>query len=173
MYTVLLVEDEAIIRRGIRNSVPWEEYGCTVVGEAGNGEEGAALIKELLPDIVITDINMPVTDGLSMVSATKDAFGYAAIILTGYSDFEYAREAIKSGVSYYVLKPVSMEEMRAALNRALMELKNLRLIRRQAAKDQALKDTTPLNRAGAGELTDPLAARILEFIYRNYIYRGD
>lgn len=168
MYTVLLVEDEDIIRRGIRNSVPWEEYGCTVAGEARNGEEGAALIKELLPDIVITDINMPVVDGLSMVSSTKEEFGYAAIILTGYSDFEYAREAIRSGVSYYVLKPVSMDEMRAALKRALMELKHLELIRKQEAKLQELKDTSLLTGAGSGNTTDPLAARILEFIYENY-----
>lgn len=168
MYTVLLVEDEDIIRRGIRNFVPWEEYGCTVAGEARNGEEGAALIKELLPDIVITDINMPVVDGLSMLSSTKDEFGYAAIILTGYSDFEYAREAIKSGVAYYVLKPLCMEEMKAALARASMELKNLELSRRAEEKLQKLKDISLIADPGSGEITDPLAARILQFIFDNY-----
>ena len=57
MYSVILVEDEDIIRRGIKNSVPWEEFNCSVVGEARNGEEGGALIAERNPDIVITDIN--------------------------------------------------------------------------------------------------------------------
>ena len=122
MYSVILVEDEDIIRRGIRNSVPWEEFNCSVVGEARNGEEGGALIAERNPDIVITDINMPVEDGLQMIARTKDTYDYVAIILTGYSDFEYAREAIRNGVSYYVLKPLDMEEMKEALERAALEL---------------------------------------------------
>ena len=84
MYSVILVEDEDIIRRGIRNSVPWEEFNCSVVGEARNGEEGGALIAERNPDIVITDINMPVEDGLQMIARTKDTYDYVAIILTGY-----------------------------------------------------------------------------------------
>ena len=58
MYRVLLVEDEEIIRKGIKNSIPWEEFGCSVIGEAGNGEEGVKLIEELRPDIVITDIRL-------------------------------------------------------------------------------------------------------------------
>ena len=87
MYKVLLVEDEEIIRCGIRNSIPWAEFGCCVAGEAGNGEEGARQIEELRPDIVITDINMPVMDGLAMLAATKLKYDYAAVILTGYSEF--------------------------------------------------------------------------------------
>ncbi len=86
MYSVILVEDEDIIRRGIKNSVPWEEFNCSVVGEARNGEEGGVLIAERNPDIVITDINMPVEDGLQMIARTKCAYDYVAIILTGYSD---------------------------------------------------------------------------------------
>ena len=85
MYRVLLVEDEEIIRKGIKNSIPWEEFGCSVIGEAGNGEEGVKLIEELRPDIVITDINMPLMDGLTMLSRTKFRYDYAAVILTGYS----------------------------------------------------------------------------------------
>ena len=88
MYRVLLVEDEEIIRKGIKNSIPWEEFGCSVIGEAGNGEEGVKLIEELRPDIVITDINMPLMDGLTMLSRTKFRYDYAAVILTGYSEFE-------------------------------------------------------------------------------------
>ena len=91
MYRVLLVEDEEIIRKGIRYSVPWEECGCSVVGEAENGAAGKEKIAELHPDIVITDITMPVKNGLEMIADTREKFNYIAIILTGYSEFEYAQ----------------------------------------------------------------------------------
>lgn len=168
MYTVLIVEDEDIIRRGIRNSVPWETFGCTVVGEARNGEEGAALIEQLTPDIVITDINMPVVDGLQMLSQTKEAFDYVAIILTGYSDFEYAREAIRCGVAYYVLKPLNMEEMREALEKAVLEVKNIAIIRRQTESIHQLKNVSLLPAPDSREETDPVADQVLDFIAANY-----
>ena len=119
MYRVLLVEDEEIIRKGIRYSVPWEECGCSVVGEAENGAAGEEKIAELQPDIVITDITMPVKSGLEMIADTREKFNYIAIILTGYSEFEYAQQAIRNGVSDYVLKPLDMDEMRTALEKAV------------------------------------------------------
>ena len=111
MYRVILVEDEDIIRRGIRSTVPWEQHGCIVAGEARNGEEGRALIERLEPDIVITDINMPVCSGLEMIAQTKCQYDYVTIILTGYSEFEYAKEAIKLGVAQYLSKPINGEEL--------------------------------------------------------------
>lgn len=168
MYTVLLVEDEDIIRKGIRNSVPWETFGCCVAGEARNGEEGAALIEKLSPDIVITDINMPVVDGLQMLSQTKEEFDYVAIILTGYPDFEYAREAIRCGVAYYVLKPLNMEEMQEALEKAVLEVKNLAVIRRQTESIHQLKQVSLLPIPDSREQEDPVATQILEFIAANY-----
>ena len=119
MYRVLLVEDEEIIRKGIRYSVPWEECGCSVVGEAENGAVGEEKIAELQPDIVITDITMPVKSGLEMIADTREEYKYIAIILTGYSEFEYAQQAIRNGVSDYVLKPLDMDEMRTALEKAV------------------------------------------------------
>lgn len=101
MYRVLLVEDEEIIRKGIRYSVPWEECGCSVVGEAENGAVGEEKIAELQPDIVITDITMPVKNGLEMIADTREKFNYIAIILTGYSEFEYAQQAI--GTAYRII----------------------------------------------------------------------
>ena len=86
-------------------------------------------MKSLKPDIVITDINMPVMDGLQMIANTKTVFDYVAIILTGYSDFEYAMEAIRNGVSTYVLKPLNMEEMKEALEQAVLESKNIHYLR--------------------------------------------
>ena len=117
----MLVEDEAIIRKGIRYSVPWEEYGCCVVGEAENGQTGEEKIAELRPDIVVTDITMPLKSGLEMIRDTHDQYKYIPIILTGYSEFEYAQQAIRSGVSGYVLKPLDIEEMCAVLERAAQQ----------------------------------------------------
>lgn len=168
MYRVILVEDEDIIRRGIKNSVPWEQFNCSVIGEARNGEEGGELIARLSPDIVITDINMPVEDGLQMIARTKCVYDYVAIILTGYSDFEYAREAIRNGVSYYVLKPLDMEEMAEALERAALELKSIRLLRKQMESAEKLKNAVLIQEPDPNEEMDPVAAQILEFITNHY-----
>lgn len=130
MYKILLVEDEEIIRKGIRHSMPWEELGTIVVAEASNGIDGINKIKEFQPDIVITDINMPVMDGLKMLEMTRPEYDYVPIILTGYSEFEYAREAIKHGVADYVLKPLNSSEMEEAIKRAVLEYENIKLIRR-------------------------------------------
>ena len=162
MYSVILVEDEDIIRRGIKNSVPWEEFNCSVVGEARNGEEGGVLIAERNPDIVITDINMPVEDGLQMIARTKCAYDYVAIILTGYSDFEYAREAIRNGVSYYVLKPLDMEEMKEALERAALELKNIGILRREMEDREKLKHSVLIPEPDSMGGMDPVASQILQ-----------
>lgn len=166
MYKVLLVEDEEIIRKGIRLSVPWENFGCCVVGEAGNGVEGKEKIEELRPDIVITDINMPVMDGLAMIAETKYHYDYAAVILTGYSEFEYAREAIRSGVSSYVLKPLDMEEMKAALEQAVLESNNIHYLRQRNVKLEEWKELSLLDQKQ--EYEDPVADKVLDYIEENY-----
>ncbi len=174
MYKVLLVEDEEIIRCGIRNSIPWAEFGCCVAGEAGNGEEGARQIEELRPDIVITDINMPVMDGLAMLAATKLKYDYAAVILTGYSEFEYAREAIRYGVSGYVLKPLNMNEMKEALAQAVLESKNISYLRQRNQKESELKQISLLETEKGYQ--DPVVENVLDYIganYRNKIMLSD
>lgn len=166
MYRVLLVEDEDIIRRGIRNSILWEELGCHVVGEAANGEEGVEAIKELQPDIVITDITMPVMDGLAMIAATKIEYDYAAIILSGYSDFEYAREAIRHGVSGYVLKPLNMNEMKEALKQAILELEKIHSLKQQNEKAEQMGSISLLDLKKTYQ--DPVVEQVLTYIAENY-----
>lgn len=174
MYRVIVVEDEDIIRKGICLSVPWEEAGCHVIGEARNGEEGKALIQAEKPDIVITDINMPMMDGLQMIAETKCDFDYVAIILTGYSDFEYAREAIRNGVSDYVMKPLDMEEMKEALNRAVLEADKIRILRRQMEQTQERENLNLLDELERGrspepeDRDDPVVQEILSFIEQEY-----
>ncbi|MEM1484510.1 response regulator [Oscillospiraceae bacterium PP1C4] len=168
MYSVILVEDEDIIRKGIKHSVPWEEHNCTVIGEAQNGVEGKKLIQTLNPNIVITDINMPVMDGLQMIAETKCQNDYVAILLTGYSDFEYAKEAIKNGVSDYMLKPLNMEEMTETLDRAVLECKNISILRNQNESVGEWKSISLFNDMEVNEPSTPVVNRILELIAENY-----
>lgn len=108
MVKVFLVEDEVIIRESIKNSIDWEKEGYHFVGEAGDGELALPMILEEKPDIIITDIRMPFMNGLELSQIVKEKLPDAKIvILSGYDDFSYAKEAIKIGVTEYLLKPVS------------------------------------------------------------------
>lgn len=109
MYNVLVVEDEDIIRKGLIYMVDWLKVNCIVVGEAKDGKDGINKIKELKPDIVITDVKMPYMDGIEMLEETISEYDYEAIIISGYSEFEYAQKAIKLNVMEYLLKPIDFE----------------------------------------------------------------
>jgi len=112
MYKVFLVEDEIVVREGIRNSIPWERTSYTLTGEAPDGEVALSMILDSKPDILITDIKMPFVDGLTLSRIVKKNLPLIKIIiLSGHDEFEYAREAISIGVEEYLLKPVSAQEM--------------------------------------------------------------
>ncbi len=116
MYSVFLVEDESVIREGIKSLIAWEDYGFTFAGEAADGELAWPLIQKLRPDIVITDIKMPFLDGLALSRLIrKELPKTTIIILSGYDDFSYAKEAISIGVSEYLLKPLSRTQLTEAL----------------------------------------------------------
>ncbi len=108
MLKVFLAEDEFVIREGIKNNINWGEHGYEFCGEAGDGELAFSMIQKLQPDILITDIRMPFMDGLALSRMVKAEFpGIEIILLTGYEDFEYAKEAIRIGVASYLSKPIS------------------------------------------------------------------
>lgn len=116
MYRVVLIDDENIIVEGLRRVVRWADYNCQVVGTACDAEEGTRLIRELQPHILFTDIRMPGRDGLAMVAALRSEYPDMQVaILTGYRDFAYAQEAIRLGVTRFLLKPSKMEEIKEAL----------------------------------------------------------
>ncbi|HYE81511.1 MAG TPA: response regulator [Clostridia bacterium] len=125
MYKVLIVDDESIIRKGLKNIIDWKSLGCEVCGEASDGIEGIRMIREVRPHILITDINMPEIDGLSMIKETKQLLPESKIIiLTGYRDFEYIQEAIRLGAFDYILKPSKIEDLTAIINKAIAELQH-------------------------------------------------
>jgi len=123
MIRLLLVDDEAIIRRGIRSSIEWESYGIEIVGEAANGDEALERAHQLKPHIMLTDIRMPRMNGLELSRQIKKELpDTRIIILSGYEDFAYAKEALSLGVQEYLLKPVGAEELVAVLQRVREEI---------------------------------------------------
>jgi two-component system response regulator YesN len=123
MYKLLLVDDESDIRDGLREVIRFEDHGFTVVGEAANGLEALQAAQKLRPDLIITDIRMPLMDGLTLCRRVqKELPTTRFIILSGYDDFEYARQAIAINCLGYLLKPISSSEFRDMLQEAKTKL---------------------------------------------------
>ena len=126
MYRVVLVDDENIIVEGLRRIIPWESYGCQVVGTASDAEEGSRIIRTLQPHILFTDIRMPGKDGLTMLAALRSEFPDMQVtVLTGYRDFAYAQEAIRLGVTRFLVKPSKMDELKEAVAAMVARLDRL------------------------------------------------
>ena len=116
MYRVILIDDEALILEGLKKVVKWESFDCQVVGTAFDAGTGAKLIRELQPDILFTDIRMPGQNGLTMLAGLRSEFPDMLVtVMTGYRDFAYAQEAIRLGVTRFILKPTKMSEINEAL----------------------------------------------------------
>ena len=112
MLRVFLVEDESTIRETLRDTVPWAQCGYEFAGEAGDGEMALPLIRQAKPDVLITDIRMPFMDGLDLSRLVLREFPRAKIvIISGYDDFEYARQAIDIGVERFLLKPITKNSL--------------------------------------------------------------
>lgn len=116
MIKVFLAEDEIVMREGIKNNISWEAEGFEFVGEASDGELALPLIQKTRPDILITDIKMPFMDGLELSKYVKKELpDIKIIILSGYNDFEYARESIRIGVAEYLVKPITSAQLLEAV----------------------------------------------------------
>ena len=117
MLKIFLVEDESIMREGLRDNMPWSQFGYEFVGEAADGETALPLIRKTRPDVLLTDIKMPFMDGLALSRIVAKEFpNMKIIILSGYDDFDYARQAIQIGVEQYILKPVTRETLKKVLS---------------------------------------------------------
>lgn len=145
MYKVLLVDDERTILEGISSIVNWEKEGVTLSGTANNGIEALEFIEENEPDIVISDIMMPGLDGIQLLQKTFKTHPFIKfILLSGYSEFEYARQAMGYGVRHYLLKPSNEDVISQALAEVVGELelqKNQELLFKiQDNKDRVYSD---------------------------------
>jgi len=123
MYSILIVDDEPIIRRGIKTFIDFNKYGISNVYEAEDGNSASKVFSEVLPDLVLLDINMPFKDGLTIAEEFKNIKKETKIaIITGYDYFEYAQKALKIGVEDYILKPVSKKDINEIITKLIYEL---------------------------------------------------
>ena len=134
MLKVFLVEDESIVREGLRDNIMWQQHGYQFAGEASDGEMALPLIRKIKPDLLITDIKMPFMDGLALSKIVSQEFPQMKIvIISGYDEFEYARQAIRVGVEQYLLKPIT----RFSLQKVLQEIREK--IENERAQEDYLK----------------------------------
>ena len=127
MMKVIIADDEIQIRKGLRMKVDWEEEGFQIAGEASNGKEVLELLGKMDIDLVLTDMRMPIMDGLELAKRCQQEFpNVKVIVLSGYSDFELVRGSMKEGVKDYLLKPVAPDELVEALQKIRKEIETER-----------------------------------------------
>lgn len=126
LHRVLIVEDEEIIRLGLVSTVDWLSMQCSVVGTAEDGDVGLKMIQELQPDIVIADIRMPGMNGMDMIEEGRKFANFRSILLTSYSEFEYAQRAVSIQTYEYMLKPLDEEKLREVIARIRVDIEKER-----------------------------------------------
>lgn len=127
MYKLLIIDDDEMIRNGIKGAISWVQYGISEVRTAEDGEAGERIFSEFHPDVVLTDIRMPGLDGLELMGKIKNIGNKArVIILSGYDDFFYAQTALKQGAFDYLLKTADIDELLQVIGRAVEDIKKER-----------------------------------------------
>ena len=181
-YKVFFVEDEIITREGIRDNVDWQDNGFEFCGEASDGEMALPLLRTVKPDVLITDIKMPFMDGLQLSKIVRERMPWVKIvILSGHDEFEYAQEAIKLGVTDYLLKPVTvgklqdvLQKLTTQLDRERKEQEHLKELQAQVEENRAMLRERLLFKliVGAVSPTDAIEtgqALGLDLVARHYL----
>lgn len=157
MYKVLIIDDIALVRDAVKMLGQWELFEITEIYEAGNAREGLDIIRKHCPDIIITDMKMPVMDGTALLQyLEKEHIPGKIIVISGFSDFSYMRTAIQSGVIDYILKPIDPQDLNNALSSAFEQLEQER---RSDDDKRAVTDI---------ETTNSVVRDIKEYVHRNY-----
>lgn len=158
MLKVMIVDDEPWVLEGLRTMIDWEKYGFEVCGEARNGSEAMRLIQEYKPELVLTDINMPVINGLELITKLNELMPKPPkfVVLTGYNDFKYARTALQQRVNDYLLKPIDDEEIESLLSRITPMIRNEIASNEELDKKQFFIVNNIINRLIQGECNENL-----------------
>ena len=161
MYKLLIVDDEPLVQVGIKSMLDWSEYNIEICGIAMNGQAAYSIIEEQMPDIVITDVKMPIMTGLELIKKCRETFGYqkpAFIILTNYEDFSMAKEALKAQVADYLIKiELTPDSLKTVIESTLSRL-------------EEQKETTPVESVtllNLNALTDKFYLRLLHNLFES------
>ena len=169
---VLLVDDELMIREGFKKLFDWQGHDCQVIDEAADGAQALNKIDSLVPDLVIIDINIPIMNGLKVIQQAKAKYpDMAFIIVSGYDDFAWCREALRLQITDYILKPVDAQDVEKA-------------VRRVAAQAEAERQLAELARNGASQMEMPdsnaetdssdkvslTMSKVKDYLQHNYMY---
>jgi two-component system response regulator YesN len=141
VWKIVIIDDDPRVLKGMKNSIPWQQLGAEWVGESMDGEQGLELIRRTQPHIVLTDIYMPVMSGIDMIELLRgEQYEGKIIILSGYSDFQHARQALRLNVDDYLSKPVTIQTIREVLSKVIsgLEEKRLKLAEQQRLEDKLL-----------------------------------
>ncbi len=158
---VLLVDDEAMIREGFKQLFDWEAHGCEVVGEASDAMQALAQIDSLHPDIVTMDINIPIMNGLKVIELSRIKHpNIAFVIVSGYDDFSYCREALRLKITDYILKPVNYEEFGSCIDNLKISLFEHRISAKEPEK-QDERAITGITRYLQEHLSEDLSLSVL------------
>jgi YesN/AraC family two-component response regulator len=180
LYKVLIVDDEVIIREGLRSAIDWATLDCSVIGEAEDGDEGLEMIKKQQPDIVFADIRMPGLNGLEMISKINELSQCCkVIILTGFRDFEYAQEAVRLGAFRFLLKPTNINELMKATEECITEIKKMKTesellkhlkskVKEQYGVNERFNEALELKSVEHSSNADYLVKKAIEYMKANY-----
>jgi two-component system response regulator YesN len=167
MYKVVIVEDEEFLLRGLVVATDWSAMDCIIVGEAENAFRGEVIIRHLMPDIVITDVRMPMKSGLEMIKGLQDLEGIEYIILSGYADFQFAQQAIELDVRRYLLKPIEDNALSEAIENAKYVINERRLHFQQSTVGLENNDTAKI--LPFGDYRDEYIQETIRYIDTHFI----
>lgn len=177
LINVLIVDDEQIVREGLKYVIDWQELGFCICGEAGNGNDAVEMIHKYQPGLVLLDIRMPGMYGTELIEKVRaEGFHGAFIILSGYSDFKYAQTALHNGASFYLTKPIDEEELEKAVCAVREKIENDKM--REDSLNQYLRKakTTVLHDLLTGSEFNPsinyIELELSSPIYQVVIYEG-
>jgi two-component system, response regulator YesN len=174
MYDIVIIDDEKWIRALITKLLPYDEFPIQVIGEAEDGREGLEILKWKRPDIILTDIRMPLLSGLDLIKEIKEILPKSQIIIiSGFDNFEYAQKALKLGVLDFLLKPVEEEDLKKAIGKAVAKLQKQASIRNEASllekKVKRLSsDYIPLDSDEFTDVDNIKIKKALKYIHENY-----
>lgn len=159
MYRILIAEDNTLIRKGIISTIDWAGLDCQLIGEAENGYQATELLEQYLPDILITDIRMPIMDGLQLLDHVSRNFPHMqTLVISGYENFDYVRYAMQHASIDYLLKPIRRDDINRAISRACQKLNQQSVL-----QDPDQLRLTVLRDAMQGFYSDQLPIRVQEF----------